>query len=170
MSLVEYGIQKEQSDIRVHVGFESEYIAIFETEKARQAIKEYDPYIAPTYVNGVKTAEGWLVRPEQIEGMKKFKMPDIRKRFGFDKAGKSTSKKGQCAVDVVRYIVEQGKFPYDVVHFEETPELEYQYKGIDGILTTKSGRKLFVEIKADGKGCAPFLYVQKSESNAQKQY
>lgn len=170
MGLVEYGIAKEKSDIRVHVGFESEWVAIFETENARKAIKEYDPYVAPTYVAGTKTAEGWLVKPEQIEGCKKFRAPDVAKRFGFDKAGKSTSKKGQCAVEVVRHIVESGKFPYDVVAFEETPQLEYQYKGIDGIMTTKSGKKLYVEIKADGRACQPNLYIQRSEKNVNKQY
>ena len=60
MSLVEYGIQNEESHLRVHVCFDVGKIYVFPTKRAAEDCLSGKFPVAAAKTEGIVTAKGWL--------------------------------------------------------------------------------------------------------------
>lgn len=82
--LVNYGIQNEKSDYRVHVGYKTQYIFVFPTEKGRQSIEKMskDNIQSVSLDDKIITAKGYKVPISWIDEIQKILIPyDIYKKY-----------------------------------------------------------------------------------------
>ena len=71
--LFEHGIHTEASDIRAHVSVVNRMIYVFQTRNGIRAIKEHEPPLRDAFQEGFngRTAEGWLVKSEWIDDLRR---------------------------------------------------------------------------------------------------
>jgi hypothetical protein len=170
--LYEYGILTEQSDIRAHVSVANRLIYVFPTLAGVEAVKKKDDNdLVSAGQQGVtgKTADGWLVSPGEIEGLKRVKVdgswPDISV-----KSSLSTGQKGRFAIRVVCRALTQGLFPL-WISAEENATEDIQISGTDIVLACEKR----IQVKCDwNAGDRPLgtgnLFLQRAERNPKKQY
>lgn len=164
--LVEYGIHTEASDVRAHVSVVNKTIYVFQTPYGVEAIRRYGPEIRAASqddVDGV-TAEGWIVRIEWIEDLRRLKFYSWDGWSEFDLT-RTTTEKGQLAVRCVLAIMRCGRFPF-WVHATEDERKDIQVSGAD--IVVSCGAR--VQVKCDYRGGdKPLgtgnLFLQKSERN-----
>ena len=163
--LFEYGIQTEASDIRAHVSIVNKTIYVFQTRNGIKSIEKFKPEIRPAYQPGVigKTAEGWLVKVEWIDDLRRLKFDSWDWNGYHDKM--STTNKGAWAVSCVLKSMRLGKFPFWVDTTESDRE-NVQMKGTDILVFCRKK----VQVKCDAKcGDLPLgtgnLFLQRSERN-----
>ena len=163
--LFEYGIHLENSDIRAHVSVINKTIYVFQTKLGIEAIKKYDPPLAKASQPGFigYTGEGWLVKPEWINDLRKIKFFSWESWSNFD-SKLSTSQKGQLAVQCVVDAIKIGIFPFWFDTLEDTRE-NIQIKGTDIIIFCRKK----IQVKCDYR-CGEFpgtgnLFLQKAERN-----
>lgn len=166
--LFEYGIYTEVSDIRAHVSVANRLIYVFPTRNGIRAIENFKPPIKPAYQKGVngKTAEGWLVKVEWID--------DLR-RLRFDswtweeyRTDMDTSEKGRWAVNCVLAAMRLGRFPF-WVDAQESDRDNVQKQGTDILVFCRKR----VQVKCDAKsGDLPLgtgnIFLQRAEKNPLK--
>lgn len=164
--LYEYGIQTEDSDIRAHVSFVNQGIYVYETQEGLVAIEKHSPPTRSAYQPGYPspTAEGWLVRPEWINGLVKVSLGDWSNWNCVDTA-MSTSVKGRWAMKCVCAALRAGKFPLWIKASEEE-DRDIQISGAD--LVVHCEKK--IQVKCDySAGEKPHgtgnLFLQYAEIN-----
>jgi len=168
--LVEYGITVEKSDIGVHVCPLARKVYVYQTASGLKAIKVGQHRKAPAYTQGILTAEGYLVPPQDIENCRMVSLPAaIWEMAAFDEAD-STSDKGEKAVRVVSWMLKEGILPL-WVHPELVDDYERQIEGSD-IVVEATFR---IQVKCDwrggeGDGCTGNLFLQVAESNPNRAY
>lgn len=166
--LFEYGIHTEGSDIRAHVSVVHRSIFVFPTMAGVQAIEKHKSKLRTAYAsqNGVSgiTAEGWLVPPELIGGIRKLPYHNWPGWDFFDKK-MSTSEKGKKAVSCVLSAMQIGRFPF-WIHATEDDRASVQIKGTDILVFCKKRVQVKCDYdagpKPEGSG---YLFLQKSERN-----
>jgi hypothetical protein len=164
--LVEYGIQNEQSDLRAHVCPKCQEVYVFPTLVGRSLISGGAFPMVKGRQNGLVTAEGYLVPPEEIPECRTVEPPvhwwgvlDIRDT---DDLGS----KGKKAVNLVRWMLLKGVFPLWFVHTEITDK-NIQIKGLD-IYVNANCR---IQVKCDfpggrsTRGGSGNLFIQVRECN-----
>ena len=173
-TLVDYGIQTEQSDLRAHVCVNARCVYVYPTKKGIEAIASGQYRKVPASQPGATfiTAEGFLVPPMSIWGC----MP-INAQWAIDRVGPvafsdSTTRKGEWAVKVVRKLLKFGRFPM-WGNTEIIDDLDIQVQGIDLIVTSRAR----IQVKCDYEGGEPVrtgktgervtgnLFLQVSECN-----
>jgi len=102
--LVEYGIQSEQSDCRVHVCPKVRHVYIYSTSHGIDAIQSGSFEERSAYTKNVKTAVGFLVPPSALNCFEVIPSGDIWKRVDFCETD-SPAEKGDKAVEVVKHIL-----------------------------------------------------------------
>ena len=80
-TLVKNGIHTETSDLRVHVSMAMRSVYVFPTQTGIDAIDPTRHRKVPVHQNGIKTAIGWLVRPEDMKGCRTIDIPSSVLRF-----------------------------------------------------------------------------------------
>ena len=169
--LFEYGIQTEASDVRAHVSVVNATIYVFPTRCGIEAITRERPPLRPAFQDGVAgaTAEGWLVKMDWIEDLRRVKFyswdgwKDFTERL-------STSQKGVLAVRCVIDSMKRGRFPFWLDASEDERE-HVQVKGTDILVFCKKR----VQVKCDYRGGdGPLgtgnLFLQKAERNPLKRH
>src|SRR3990172_12080242 len=105
MSLIEYGIQTEQSDMRAHVSPFNAMVYLFPTHCGVLAIKNR-PQKSNAHTGQMVTAKGYPVPIKEIQNIKPIPIPqDILESAKFSEDDAS-SVKGNKAVFVVKEMLE----------------------------------------------------------------
>jgi len=164
--LVEYGIQNEKSDIRVHVGVVTRRAYVYDTDSGQAAVATGKYREANAYTGRIITGVGCLVPPREIEGCKVIPIPSaLLERICFDEKD-STTTKGQKAVEAVKHMLEIGSIPIALT-VDEIADKGMQIDGLDIAV----GSKVKIQVKCDWK-CGPRawggtgnLFLQVAECN-----
>jgi hypothetical protein len=171
--LFKYGIQNEQSDIRVHVCPIAKKVYVYPTIEGRNACESG---IFPTrfgYQKGVEypTGNGYTIPPQKIKRCVCVSVNDAvwdHINFNLDE---STTEKGKKAVRLVSAMIVNGilPIPRNIRSFDDDPVLSLQIKGDDIIVDFKADRVL-IQVKCDfrggeGQGTTGNLYLQIAELN-----
>jgi hypothetical protein len=168
--LFDSGIQTEKSDIRAHVSVVNQTIYVFPTQAGLDAVNKHAPPLRTAGQPGVDgpTAEGWLVRPEWIRGLRKLHFISWPYWNEFTEE-LSTGIKGQLAVDVVLECLRGGRFPI-WIDADEASGKEIQLQGVDILLFCNKR----IQVKCDYRAGPPpgtgNLFLQKAERNPLKIY
>lgn len=163
-TLVDYGIQTEESDLRVHVCVSVGAVYVYQTSDGVKAVESGLWRKVPVYTGTLKTAEGFLVPPDRIEGCNMKQIPeDIGIVFY---KHDNTSEKGRKALEVVRSMMRRGLMPIPLMA-REIDDTEMQIQGTDIIATSDAN----VQVKCDWRGGhkelggTGNLFLQVSECN-----
>jgi len=169
-TLVDYGIQNEQSDIRIHVAVYAQKIYIYKTSAGYQAIKRGNFPCVPVYTNGIQTATGYLVPPKAIEGCQEIPIPEetIRraKMSTYTEWG-DKREKGQAAVFIVTEMLKHGQIPIQL-QIVEIDDQKMQILGEDIHVNVD----VRIQVKCDYRAgigphprCTGNLFLQIQECN-----
>lgn len=181
-TLVEYGIQTEESDYRVHIGFAAAMAYAFPTEAGCEAVKWCELIgKPPNYAKDPcvtdhrgPTARGYRISPDQIYALQAIRIPPAI--LALDRCRCSlhdtTSKKGQAAVAVARAMIGRGLIRFPAIT-TEIRDYDLQLVGQDILVTSE----IRIQIKCDfmagfvyRNGTVGGLYLQTHERNPLKQY
>jgi len=150
-----YGIQNEESDIRVHVCPVVRRVYIYPTACGQEAITRDAHPLKSGYQKGYDfpTATGYLVPPFEIKKCASIQLnEDVWKHFKFQKDD-TTTQKGKKAQDLVLGMIRNGLLPIPALG-EEVNEKDIQIKGQDIIIRgnaiTRSGIR--IQVKCDFLG------------------
>lgn len=169
--LVRYGIFEENSDVRAHVGPIARCVYVYKTREMIEDITNNEYKIVPARQEGVDvvTAEGFLVpfdrpfiRPIRWHSTPWWEVFCITE---------STTKKGRKAVNVVKEIMRNGRFPFWVIPTEA--DISLDVNGTDIIVSGRWKTQVKCDFTAGPrklKGCSGNLYVQIAECNPKKRY
>jgi hypothetical protein len=174
MNLVNYGIQTETSDIRIHVCSVIGYAYVYITEQAKIVVAartEAQCIAARQLVNGksVITAQGYLVTPDEIPGCNEVKIPgDISASYPIEEKD-NTTLKGSQAVAIVKECILRHVILLPA-RIDEITDIDMQIKGTDIIVQSH----LRIQVKCDRRGGRRTfggtgnLYLQTAEINPLK--
>jgi hypothetical protein len=165
--LFEHGIQTEHSDIRAHVSASDQTVYVFRTIDGLRAIESHDPPLRGARQEGVAgpTAEGWLVSTDWISDLRRLKFWSWSKWSRFESA-RTTSAKGDLAVECVLELLAAGRFPLWIEAHEDQRE-DVQRKGADIVLFARKK----IQVKCDMRvGETGNLFLQKAERNPLKRH
>ena len=170
-TLVDYGIQTEESDIRAHVAVYAHKVYVYRTEQGRAVLEGHLIYrLVPVYTGRVKTAEGYLVPPSDIDGCRGYTIPDDV--FSMSGIGQLPERghqgeKGRAAVYIVNQMLQGGLIPVPMT-VTEIDDKAMQIQGVD----VYTQANVNIQIKCDyraGKGahprCTGNLFLQVRECN-----
>ena len=161
--LIDYGIFEEESAMRAHVCVASRVVYVFKTKNVVDVIKNGDYRNVPVYTDGVITAMGYLVPPEDIPGCEEIHPPVKWWGKVAFKQDDSTTVKGEKAVTIVKGLLKHGLFPLYVEPHEITGH-ELQIKGLDiGVKFEAT-----IQVKCDyngGENGTGNLFIQNKECN-----
>ncbi len=144
--LVEYGIQSEQSDYRVHVCPKVRRVYIYSTSHGIDAIQSGSFAERSAYTKNVKTARGFLVPPSALNCFQVIPSEDIWKRVDFCETD-PPAEKGDKAVEVVKHILRNGEFPFRT-EGKSISDHQMQVNGVD--ITVNVDVK--IQVKCDFHG------------------
>lgn len=182
IELIRYGILEERTDVRFHVGFES--VIIFRTDVVKNMIMDNGGYeeadkrwrlgYATQTVNGklIRTGEGWLIRPSEIEGCAFAPIPkEIMNISTKDDEGT----KGDKATIIINQMVKLNLIPSEfLTEITRVDTKKDQIKGID-----LKGKELTYQVKCDLPYDLPTkkyphgtgnLFIQRRECNPKKKH
>lgn len=171
--LVEYGIQNDGSDFRVHVGYKSQHIYVFATQAGREALEREKARLelkqgGQPGVNG-NTYAGYPIPISAIYDIQSILVPiDIYLAYPIIKE-EMTSTKGVKAVGIVADMLKRQliKLPVSVSLIDDK---DMQIKGTDIIIQSK----LCLQVKCDflaGErqyGGTGNLFLQTAECNPRR--
>lgn len=167
--LFQYGIQTEGSDIRAHVCVENRAIYVFPTRNGVDAITRIRPPLRFAGQPGVvgPTAEGWLVRVEDIADLRRLRFTSWNGWTQFRRT-LSTSDKGSLAVKCVVAAMKIGRFPFWLDATEDERQ-NVQIKGTDIVVFCRKK----IQVKCDYSGGdrpkgSGNLFLQRAERNPLK--
>lgn len=147
-NLVDYGIQNEKSDFRVHVCVKSRQVWFYPTSCGVLAMYDY-PIGIKKNGNGIITGKGHLVPPRCIEHSRLLASdPRWFGSFSQWQFDDNESFKGSKAVELVKNVIKHGKFPFSVEGWNNVEDLNLQIEGVD--LLVMGDRR--VQVKCDWNG------------------
>lgn len=172
--LVDYGIQTERSDIRVHVCPTVRRVYTYPTTSGLEAINTGKYRKKAGYQPGVEyaTAEGYLIPPMEIARCVCLELPDIVWRWiSFDK-NQTTTAKGDKATRLVAAMLERGMLPIPALG-ETAVCRDLQISGTDIFIPQGALRDapIHIQVKCDYDGGAKELggtgnlFLQVAECN-----
>lgn len=165
-ALFEYGIHTEASDVRAHVSVVGRSIYAFRTRHGLDAIARLHPATASAWQPGVsgRTAEGWLVPPNEIADCRRLRFYSWPRWSAFSD-DLSTSEKGRLAVECVVESMRAGRFPFWILASEDERR-EVQVKGTDIVVFCKQRVQVKCDWRCgDGPGATGNLFLQRAERN-----
>lgn len=162
-SLVDYGIQTDESDYRAHVGFAGGIVYFFETQKGQEVL-EGGNYI---YKRGripnapQDTFGGYPVPWKDVGGCQEIDIPaDILDKYKPKKTD-TTYKKGDAAIATIKAMLLRGLIPVNLMGVE-VEEKDLQIRGEDIIVSANFS----IQVKCDwmaGRGGWGNLFFQTEE-------
>jgi len=177
--LFDYGIQNEQSDIRVHVCPVARRVYVYPTDCGLQAIEMGNYPQRNGYQRDVDepTARGYLVPPFDIEKCVGLTFRSTAwDKINFQSTD-DTSEKGIKAIQLVKGMLRQGLFPAPFLGREVTDK-DIQIDGTDIIVNSNGSASgiLRLQVKCDypggekSLGGTGNLFLQTAERNPNKRY
>lgn len=170
-TLVDHGIQNENSHLRAHACPKAQKVYVFPTQKALDAIAtgQYEQRSARQPGASVVTALGYLVPPFDIEQCVGIALrPDTWNSIVW--TDRSTYWKGRQATVLVMGMIKRGLFPIPAIG-TEINETDLQIEGTDIIIRAGAIRQqdIIIQVKCDLPGGEPpgsgNLYLQTAECN-----
>lgn len=167
-SLVDYGIQNEESDYRAHVCYKYGSVFIFKTEEGRRACPGCKS--RPVMTGSVITAMGYLVPVHKIRGVSECRIPEyIKQRIKIYDTDTTTTK-GLRAVQIVTRMAHDGLIAL-ALEGNVVETHKEQVAGLDLLVWGKHK----IQVKCDlpgglGKGYTGNLFLQYAECNPQRRY
>ena len=162
-SLVEHGIQTEDSDIRCHVAPGTRTIFVFRTAAALSIMEAaVERAASQPGVVGV-TARGRVVQWHAIPGIRRLRWESVEWWTWFSR-DQSTTEKGRNAVLVVQRLLGAGRFPIWCGYVGESLDVDIQISGTD-LIVAGHWR---IQVKCDydaGPGGTGNLFLQTAECN-----
>ena len=171
--LVDYGIQNDESDVRMHVGVLAQKVYVFKTQDGKDSIKSHHR-IVPVFTKGIKTATGYVVPVGEMINCDAIDIPqDIYMASQITRYPEkgAQGEKGKAAVYIAVEMLKRGLIPISL-KITEVNEKTMQIKGED--VNVKANVK--IQVKCDyraGNGhhrCTENLFLQISECNPFKIY
>lgn len=165
-TLVDYGIQNEESDIRVHICPQTNMAYVYQTQLCRDVVTSGNFRQGQAYTGNIVTGVGYLVPPEQIPecvGIDLLSSGSAGIPFS---SGESTSLKGDKAVQVVKHLIDTKQFPVKM-KITDIDDKTMQISGTDIVIQTK----LKIQVKCDyrggprSRGGTGNLFIQTKECN-----
>lgn len=168
--LVNYGIREEESDIRAHVSVQGKVVYVFPTQEALTIIETRQYKSVAVYTNGIQTARGFLVPPDDIKHCQEVCPPfHVWQAIRFCDHD-TTSAKGEKAVNVIRWLLRAGRFPL-WLESQIIKDYEMQVKGTDILVRLDTKIQVKCDWKAgDRPGCTGNLFIQTAECNPFKMH
>ena len=166
-TLINYGIQEEDSDIRAHVSPVTQRIYVFKTMNVIRLLENSEYQEVPGYQPGIHfpTAKGNLIPPFDIPDLRVIEWNDISWWKYFNE-NDDTDKKGRFAVYFVKKIMQAGRFPlwFDA---KEITDIDIDIKGTDILVKGKWKIQVKCDFKAGPKewGGTGNLFIQLKECN-----
>lgn len=161
-TLVERGIQTEDSDYRLHVCFATGMAYFFPTAAGKRAIEAGlgRPFSATQPGTTVVTGQGRKVMPSQIEGCQEIVIPHNLVSRVAPRKDDTIREKGQKAIVVAKALLSNGLVPVPlrVQSLDATSE---QFAGRDLCVTIRAT----IEVKCDWYGGINGLALQTHECN-----
>lgn len=172
-SLVNYGIQTEQSDLRAHVCVYAQKVYVYRTPDGVNLIQSGMYQAKPTYTAGIITALGCAVPVSSIPGVASVDIPQVwLDVLNFSERDTPTAK-GEKAIKVVKGLLNKGRFPLLPLTVKEVDDRQMQIAGTDIHISLEM--KVKIQVKCDYKGgvgdgmakyvCTGNLYLQTAECN-----
>jgi len=169
--LHEYGIMQEQSDTRAHVCSVVQRVYVFDTDAAREVIRNGSYPVREATQNGVKgrTATGWLVPPKDIPACVALSpRPHTWSHLDFSETH-STAHRGREAMRLVDGLIREGMFPLPA-HPTGELTIDTDMEGKD-IRVHVAKQIRHIQVKCDRRGGSKDLggtgnlFLQKAERN-----
>lgn len=167
--LVDYGIQNEQSDVRMHIGVYAQQIYVYKTQDGRESIDPAKHRKAPAYTNNIQTATGWLIPPDDIKDCHQLRIPndifDQSEIAKYPEKG-NQGEKGKAATYIASEMLKAGLVPLSL-RITEINDKKMQIMGID--ITIKANIR--IQVKCDYRAgighprCTGNLFLQIQECN-----
>ena len=166
--LLEYGIQTDESDYRIHVSFGAGSAYFFPTASGKKAIDSElgRPFAASQRGTKLITSTGRKVPWEQIDGCREINIPDSWLKKADCKKTDSTTVKGQKAQKVAIGLLKRGLVPLPI-NCRIITEKQIQIQGKDLIITPEA---FSIEVKCDFFGGLYGLALQTHECNPFSQH
>lgn len=160
--LVEYGIQNEQSDYRIHVAFCCGLAFAFPTAAAVRALagRDYPQFQAGQSGTNRITGAGFKVPPEDIPGCQEIEIPDdllVSYPCAHDD---SPPVKGRQAVNIAIGLLRRGLVLLPLLS-REVEDADIQIQGVNLIITSR----LRLQVKCDWWAARTGLRLQTAERN-----
>lgn len=170
-TLVEYGIQNEETDLRAHVCVVAKVVYVYPTINGVRAIETGVYRTAPAFQDGRQTAMGYLVPPADIADCIACTLPQRLLDTHPITEAMNTTEKGEAAARMVSMGIRRGviALPYTA---NLVTDLKLQLAGVDLIVRNN----LRIQVKCDyrggekSRGGTGNLYLQFAESNPFKQH
>lgn len=170
-ALIEYGIQQENNDYRVHVGFASGYVVVFPTASGRHALARNRSAQKRVSQAGctVITGVGNAVPYRDIPGHQLIRIPPDILRVVNCRRGETTTVKGKKAVRVVREMLKR-KLIFIPWPVEEVTDAQLQIQGLDIMIHLDVRIQVKCDWKAGPKerGGTGNVFLQTHECNPLK--
>lgn len=175
--LVEYGIQNESSDLRIHVCVIVKKICVFPIEIGRlitQRAEVFKLRERPAYTDGIVTARGFLCPWDLMPLLEWIDIPDdIMRKVAFESSPQreTTSSKGRKAVLIVTEMLKLHLIPISQ-SILEIDDADLQISGTDILVSTKVKIQVKCDWNAGQKelGGTGNLYLQTFECNPYGQH
>lgn len=172
VDLVPYGIDEEVADMRAHVCVVAKRVYVFPVERLKEALSQKPYPCVPAYTEDVVTAEGYLVPPDDIEGMCVFELIDKYWTHYRIVRSMPSSLKGKRAEQLVRNAINAGRIGIPAQATSVT-DLNEQIAGCD-LYVQMNLKRVQVKCDFDGGhkafGGTGNLFIQISEANPFKRH
>jgi hypothetical protein len=165
--LIEYGIQTEESDYRLHIAFAHARAYFFPTGSGKRAIAQGlgKPFMASQPGVSFTTGVGRKVQWQEIEDCIEIQFPPTWLADVRCKRTDSTSEKGRKAIIIAKKIILNGMLSIPLQSREIT-EKQIQVKGKDLIVTGQAS----IEVKCDYFAAKNGICLQTAECNPLGRY
>lgn len=169
--LTDYGIQNENSDIRIHVCPTVRRVYLYETASVQDILENYPERPAYQVIDGesVLTAKGRIVPVSAIPDCREIALPAALWQAYPIKDEDSTSRKGSQAVELVRAAISR-RYIVLPISAAVITDVDMQIDGTDIMVMCR----LRIQVKCDFKGGSKALggtgnlYLQTAECNPLK--
>jgi hypothetical protein len=140
--MTKYGPEEDKSDIRIHVGFATSTVFVFPSKSALEWELDRDPdwCVGQMGVIG-QTGRGILVPWREMRGIRSVSFPS---EWTTVSRHDDEVLKGECAVRVVKLLLNQGRIPWCSEGIEIS-DAELQIEGKDLIVS----RPISIQVKCD---------------------
>ena len=168
--LVDYGIQNEDSDLRAHVCAEIQTVYVYPTKEGIIETESDRYELKRVFTGNIETARGYAIPIDNIKNCIAISMINHLMWNSQNITYKdTTSDKGIKSVNIVKTILNEGKFPF-MTEGKTISDAQMQINGVD--ITVDLNIK--IQVKCDYRGGATELggtgnlFLQKQECNPYK--
>lgn len=135
--LIEYGVQNDGSDYRIHVGYKTQHIYVFPTGQGKEYIsRQHGLELKNAYQDGMVTARGYAVPTSHLKDLREILIPPALYREYIILEKMTTSDKGRLATCIALEMLKKNLVPLSV-NVSITDDTTMQVNGTDILIDSK---------------------------------